>query len=104
MISSFPVMDGDKVAGVVSDREIFVTLFKILEAGQERTRITLRNVALERGTLTKVSSKWSKGRVQKPAQFSRSRKTVPTRSEWCCVWKQRSRPWFIRPCKMRDMI
>ncbi len=54
MISSFPVMDGDKVAGVVSDREIFVTLFKILEAGQERTRITLRNVALERGTLTKV--------------------------------------------------
>ncbi|MGB6068744.1 MAG: CBS domain-containing protein [Desulfomonilaceae bacterium] len=54
MISSFPVMDGDKVAGVVSDREIFVTLFKILEAGQERTRITLRNVTLERGTLTKV--------------------------------------------------
>ena len=37
MMSSFPVMDGDRVVGVVSDREIFVTLFKILEAGEERT-------------------------------------------------------------------
>ncbi len=35
MMSSFPVVDGDKVVGIVSDREIFVTLFKILEAGQE---------------------------------------------------------------------
>jgi phenol phosphorylase subunit delta gamma len=54
MMSSFPVMDGDKVVGVVSDREIFVTLFKILEAGEDRTRITLANVTLERGTLAKI--------------------------------------------------
>lgn len=54
MMSSFPVMDGDKVVGLVSDREIFVTLFKLLEAGEERTRITLKNVKLEKGTLTSI--------------------------------------------------
>jgi phenol phosphorylase subunit delta gamma len=53
-ISSFPVMDGDKVVGLVSDREIFVTLFKILEAGEDRVRITLADVALESGTLAKI--------------------------------------------------
>ena len=56
-MSSFPVMDGDKVVGIVSDREIFVTLFKILEAEKDRTRITLTNVASgKRGTLTKILS------------------------------------------------
>ncbi|HMK34509.1 MAG TPA: CBS domain-containing protein [Desulfomonilaceae bacterium] len=54
MMSSFPVMDGDKVVGLVSDREIFVTLFKLLEAGEERTRITLKGVKLENGTLAAI--------------------------------------------------
>ncbi len=53
-VSSFPVMDGDKVVGLVSDREIFVTLFKILEAGEERTEITLQGVKVEKGTLTSI--------------------------------------------------
>ena len=54
MLSTFPVMDGDKVVGVVSDREIFVTLFKLLQVGQKRTRITLSGVAIENGTLSKI--------------------------------------------------
>jgi len=54
MMSTFPVMDEDKVVGVVSDREIFVTLFKLLEAGQRRTRITLTGVNLEGGALSKI--------------------------------------------------
>lgn len=54
MMSSFPVMDNDQVVGVVSDREIFVTLFKLLEAGEDRTRITLSDVTLEKGTLAEI--------------------------------------------------
>ena len=54
MMSTFPVMDGDTVVGVVSDREIFVTLFKLLEAGQRRTRITLSDVKIEKGTLSDI--------------------------------------------------
>jgi acetoin utilization protein AcuB len=54
MMSTFPVMDGDKVVGVVSDREIFVMLFKLLEAGQECTRVTLADVRLEKDTLLKI--------------------------------------------------
>lgn len=54
MMSTFPVMDGDRVVGVVSDREIFITLFKVLEAGQERTRITLTGVELHKGTLSEI--------------------------------------------------
>jgi acetoin utilization protein AcuB len=53
-MSTFPVMDGEKVVGVVSDREIFITLFRLLEAGQKRTRITLTGVSLEKGTLSKI--------------------------------------------------
>jgi acetoin utilization protein AcuB len=53
-MSTFPVMDGDQVVGVVSDREIFVTLFKLLEAGIERTRVTLAEVTLEKGTLSEI--------------------------------------------------
>ncbi|MEW6139832.1 MAG: CBS domain-containing protein [Thermodesulfobacteriota bacterium] len=51
-MSTFPVMDGDKAVGVVSDREIFVTLFRLLEAGTDRFRVTLSDVTLEKGTLT----------------------------------------------------
>ncbi|AFM23558.1 CBS domain-containing protein [Desulfomonile tiedjei] len=54
MMSTFPVLDGEKVVGVVSDREIFVTLFKLLEAGQQRLRVTLTDVTLEGGTLSKI--------------------------------------------------
>jgi len=54
MMSTFPVMDGDTVVGVVSDREIVVTLFKLLEASQERTRITLTDVNLGKGTLSEI--------------------------------------------------
>ncbi|MBI5250532.1 MAG: CBS domain-containing protein [Desulfomonile tiedjei] len=54
LISSFPVMDGEDVVGMVSDREIYITLFKLLEAGAERTRITLTDVILEKGTLSKI--------------------------------------------------
>ncbi|MBM4326766.1 MAG: CBS domain-containing protein [Deltaproteobacteria bacterium] len=54
MMSTFPVMDGETVVGVVSDREIFVTLFKLLEAGQRRTRITLSDVTIEKGTLSDI--------------------------------------------------
>jgi acetoin utilization protein AcuB len=54
MMSTFPVMDGDRVVGVVSDREIVVTLFKLLEAGDERTRITLTDVNLQKGTLSEI--------------------------------------------------
>jgi acetoin utilization protein AcuB len=54
LMSTFPVLDGDRVVGVVSDREIFITLFKLLEAGQNRLRITLTDVSLERGTLSKI--------------------------------------------------
>ena len=71
-MSTFPVMDGDKVVGMVSDREIFVTLFKILEAEEDRTRITLTNVALERGTLTKILST-----VEETGAKARSIFTVP---------------------------
>ena len=53
-MSTFPVLDGDKVVGVVSDREIFVSLFKLLEAGVDRVRITLANVHLEKGTLAEI--------------------------------------------------
>jgi acetoin utilization protein AcuB len=56
MMSTFPVVDGESVVGVVSDREIFVTLFKLLEAGQDRVRITLSNVTLEPGTLSDILS------------------------------------------------
>jgi acetoin utilization protein AcuB len=55
MLSTFPVMDGDKVVGVVSDREIFVTLYKLLQANQKRTRITLSGVTVEKGTLSKIT-------------------------------------------------
>ena len=54
MLSTFPVMDGTDVVGVVSDREIFVTLFKLLEAGQRRFRITLSDVDLGPGTLSEI--------------------------------------------------
>jgi acetoin utilization protein AcuB len=54
LMSSFPVLDGENVVGLVSDREIFVTLFKILEAGHELTRITLKGVKLEKGTLSGI--------------------------------------------------
>jgi len=54
VMSTFPVMDGEKVVGVVSDREIFVTLFKLLEAGTQRTRITMSGVELKKGTLSEV--------------------------------------------------
>lgn len=54
MMSTFPVLDGEKVVGVVSDREIFITLFKLLEAGQQRLRVTLTDVTLEGGTLSKI--------------------------------------------------
>lgn len=54
MMSSFPVMDEDRVVGIVSDREIFITLFKLLEAGEERVRITLSQVTLEKGTLAGI--------------------------------------------------
>ncbi|HTY23121.1 MAG TPA: CBS domain-containing protein [Desulfomonilaceae bacterium] len=53
-MSTFPVLDGDRVVGVVSDREIFITLFKLLEAGIERVRITLANVSLKKGTLSDI--------------------------------------------------
>lgn len=53
-MSTFPVMDRETPVGVVSDREIFVTLFRLLEAGAERVRITLRDVRLEQGTLTEI--------------------------------------------------
>ncbi len=56
MMSTFPVLDEDQVVGVVSDREIFVTLFKLLEAGQDRLRLTLSDVTLEKGTLSKILS------------------------------------------------
>ncbi|MEJ2717750.1 MAG: CBS domain-containing protein [Deltaproteobacteria bacterium] len=55
-MSTFPVLDGDKVVGVVSDREIFVTLFKLLEAGKDRNRITLADVSLEKGVLSEILS------------------------------------------------
>jgi len=55
MLSTFPVMDGDKVVGVVSDREIFVTLYKLLQANQKRTRITLSGVTIEMGILSKIT-------------------------------------------------
>ena len=54
MMSTFPVMDGDKVIGVVSDREIYVTLYKLLQAGQKRTRITLTGVTIEKGALSEI--------------------------------------------------
>lgn len=54
MLSTFPVMDGDKVIGVVSDREIYQTLFRLLQAGQKRTRITLSGITIEKGTLSEL--------------------------------------------------
>ncbi len=53
-MSTFPVIDGEQVVGVVSDREIFVTLFKLLEAGADRVRVTLADVTLEKGTLSEI--------------------------------------------------
>ena len=54
LMSTFPVLDGDQVVGVVSDREIFITLFKLLEAGKDRVRLTLTDVVLEQGTLSEI--------------------------------------------------
>ncbi len=54
VMSTFPVMDGDKVVGVLSDREIFVMLYKLLEVGHECTRITLKDVNIQDGTLTTI--------------------------------------------------
>ena len=54
MLSTFPVMDRDKVIGVVSDREIYQTLFRLLQAGQKRTRITLSGITVEKGTLSEL--------------------------------------------------
>jgi acetoin utilization protein AcuB len=54
MMSTFPVMDGDKVIGVVSDREIYVTLYELLQAGLKRTRITLTGVTIEKGALSEI--------------------------------------------------
>lgn len=54
MMSTFPVMDRNQVVGVVSDREIFITLFKLLEAGQDRIRVTLSQVVLQKGTLSNI--------------------------------------------------
>jgi acetoin utilization protein AcuB len=53
-MSTFPVMDGDKVIGVVSDREIYVTLYKLLQAGQKRIRITLSKLTIEKGSLSEL--------------------------------------------------
>lgn len=72
MMSSFPVMDGDNVVGTVSDREIFITLFKLLEAGLERTRITLTGVTLQKGTLSEIL-----GIVDQTGAKARSIFTVP---------------------------
>jgi acetoin utilization protein AcuB len=55
MLSTFPVMNGDKVVGVVSDREIFATLYTLLQANQQRTRITLSGVTVEKRTLSEIS-------------------------------------------------
>ena len=55
-MSTFPVVDGEQVVGVVSDREIFVTLFRLLEAGKALTRVTLSNVKLKQGTLSDILS------------------------------------------------
>jgi acetoin utilization protein AcuB len=54
-MSTFPVMDEDEVVGVVSDREIFITLFKLLEADRKRTRITLTDVTVDRGVLSDIA-------------------------------------------------
>ena len=76
MMSTFPVIDGDKVVGVVSDREIFVTLFKLLEAGVDRTRITLHGVNLQKGTLWEILSI-----VEKNHAVARAIFTVPEGKE-----------------------
>jgi acetoin utilization protein AcuB len=75
LMSTFPVLDGDRVVGVVSDREIFVTLYKLLEAGQERLRITLANVTLKNGTLSEIL-----GIVDKSGGIARSIFTVPEKN------------------------
>jgi acetoin utilization protein AcuB len=75
LMSTFPVLDGDRVVGVVSDREIFVTLYKLLEAGQERLRITLANVTLKSGTLSEIL-----GIVDKSGGIARSIFTVPEKN------------------------
>lgn len=56
MMSTFPVLSGDEFVGVVSDREIFITLFKLLEAGADRVRITLADVEMKKGTLSDILS------------------------------------------------
>lgn len=75
-MSTFPVLDGDDVVGVVSDREIFVTLFRLLEAGKQRVRITLRNVRLAAGTLTEILDI-----VDKNGGIARAVFTVPEGAE-----------------------
>ncbi len=74
IMSTFPVIDDDKVVGVVSDREIFVTLFKLLEAGQQRLRITLSDVTLDSGTLSDIL-----GVVDEHKSKARAIFTVPER-------------------------
>ncbi len=76
MLSTFPVMDGDKFVGVVSDREIFVTLYKLLQAGQRRTRITLSGVSIENGTLSKITQL-----IDKTGSVARAIFTVPEASK-----------------------
>lgn len=75
MMSTFPVLDGDRVVGVVSDREIFITLFKLLEAGTKRTRITLSGVNLQEGSLSEILSVVDENHAKARAIFTVPEKT-----------------------------
>ena len=55
-ISTFPVMDGDKLVGIVSEVEIFRALLQILGAEEKWQGLTLEPMEMEKGILRKVAT------------------------------------------------
>ncbi len=54
-VSQFPVLDNEKVVGMVSASEVFYMAAQLLGAREDWSGITLDNVEIERGTLAKIA-------------------------------------------------
>lgn len=54
-IAQFPVMDGDKVVGVISSREIFSLAAHFLGAWEKRCGITLGPLEIKPGTIGRIA-------------------------------------------------
>lgn len=54
-IGQFPVLDGDKVVGVISSKEILALAARFLGAWERRSGVTLGQVELKAGTLSHIA-------------------------------------------------